>query len=385
MSAMRSTLTTLAAAVVLAACAANPEPAVVVVDGPGLNTAPTPARAARFVDSAEAVLIDLSERAGRAQWVQSNFITYDTEILAAQATENYLSAAVELATASARFTDVPGLDPVVERKLRALQGGLTMPAPSDPAKTAEVTRLQTGMESAYGRGEYCTPAGECRDLGEMSEILATSRDEALLREVWAGWRTISVPMRDDYRRFVELTNEGARELGFSDVGSLWRSNYDMDPDAFAAELDRLWGQVRPLYDALHCHVRAELADEYGPSVVRPGEPIPAHLLGNMWAQSWGNVYDLVAPPDADPGYDLTERLRAEGYDALEMVRTGERFFSSLGFDPLPATFWERSLFTKPADRDVVCHASAWDVDNDEDLRIKMCINVNAEDFQTIHH
>lgn len=346
----------------------------------------TPAEEAEaFVDSAEAVLLELAEKAGRAQWVQSTYITYDTEILAAEATEQYLAASVDFATRAAEYVDVEGLSPEVARKLQILVAGLTMPAPSDPAKTAEVTRIQTAMESRYARGEYCNDAGDCWDLGEMTRILATSRDEPLLRELWTGWRTISVPMKERFTRFVELGNEGAAELGFEDVGAMWRANYDMDPDAFAAELNRLWGQVRPLYDALHCHVRAELAEEYGADVVPAGEPIPAHLLGNMWAQSWANIYDLVAPPDADPGYDLTERLQAEGYDAIEMVRTGERFFTSLGFDPLPETFWERSLFTDPADRDVVCHASAWDVDNDEDLRIKMCINVNAEDFQTIHH
>jgi peptidyl-dipeptidase A len=374
------------------ACATAGEPPATTAPGDGApagSAAPAPAapaaRAAAFVDSAEAVLADLTERASRAQWVQANFITYDTEILSAQATERLVAASVELAKEAARYADVDGLAPDVRRKLGILRGGLTMPAPSDPAKTAEVTRLQTSMESRYGRGEYCNEAGDCWDLGEMSTILAESRDEALLRELWTGWRTISVPMRDEFRRFVDLGNEGARELGVPDVGALWRSNYDMPADAFAEELDRLWGQVRPLYEALHCHVRAELADEYGTDVVSPGEPIPAHLLGNMWAQSWGNVYDLVAPGDADPGYDLTERLRDHGYDALEMVRTGERFFTSLGFEPLPETFWERSLFTQPADRDVVCHASAWDVDDEEDLRIKMCIQVNAEDFQTIHH
>ena len=385
---MKRSLTTLIAAGLMAACSSSPEAAPMPPEpDPAVETGvmePTPAAAAAFIDSAEAVLYDLSEKAGRAQWVQSNFITYDTEILAAEATEEYLGAAVALATEAARYTDVDGLDPDVARKLQILQGGLTMPAPADPEKTAEVTRLQTGMESRYGRAEYCT-RGDCLDEGDMTQIMATSRDEELLREIWQGWREMAVPMRDDYSRFVELGNQGARELGYPDVGALWRSNYDMDPDAFAAELDRLWGQVRPLYDALHCHVRAELADEYGSDVVPPGEPIPAHLLGNMWAQSWGNVYDLVAPPDADPGYDLTERLQAADYDALEMVRTGEGFFTSLGFEPLPETFWERSLFTQPADRDVVCHASAWDVDNEDDLRIKMCINVNAEDFQTIHH
>jgi peptidyl-dipeptidase A len=192
-------------------------------------------------------------------------------------------------------------------------------------------------------------------------------------------------MRDDYARMVDLANEGARELGYPDVGAMWRSKYDMDPDAFATELERLWGQVAPLYEALHCHVRARLADTYGGEVVPAGEPIPAHLLGNMWSQSWGNVFELVAPEQAAPAYDLTEILLREEIDPIEMVRYGERFFSSLGFDPLPETFWERSLFVKPADREVVCHASAWDVDQVEDLRIKMCIQQNAEDFQTIHH
>ena len=369
----------------LAACGSS-QPATLPISAVEPEPAMSRADEARaFVDSAETVLLDLAEKAGRAAWVQATYITYDTEILAAEATEEYLSASVELATRAADYLGVQGLAPEVERKLEILVSGLTMPAPSDAEKTAAVTRIQTEMESRYARGEYCSDDGECWDLGEMTQRLATSRDEPLLRELWAGWRTVSVPMRESYTRFVELTNEGARELGFENVGAMWRANYDMDPDAFAAELDRLWGQVEPLYTALHCHVRAELADEYGHDVVPSDGPIPAHLLGNMWAQGWANIYELVAPPASDPGYDLTERLQAEGYDALEMVRTGERFFTSLGFEPLPETFWERSMFTKPADRDVVCHASAWDVDNEDDLRIKMCINVNAEDFQTIHH
>ena len=388
---MRGNLARVALLTVLtAACSSGTEtvaigPAPDPGNGAPMTGAPTAAEAAAFVDSAEAVLMELSERAGHAQWVQATYINYDTNILASQANEVLLSASVELAKEAARYVDADGLDPDVLRKLEILRNGLVIPAPSDPAKTAEVTRIQTSLESRYGQGEYCRENGECLDLEEMTGLLATSRDEALLRDIWAGWRTIATPMRSEYSRLVELGNEGARELGFTDVGALWRSNYDMAPDAFAAELDRLWGQVQPLYDALHCHVRAELAEEYGEDVVPAGEPIPAHLLGNMWAQSWGNIFPLVAPPAADPGYDLTERLRDAGYDALEMVRTGERFFTSLGFDPLPETFWERSLFTKPADRDVVCHASAWDVDNEEDLRIKMCIDITAEDFQTVHH
>jgi peptidyl-dipeptidase A len=192
-------------------------------------------------------------------------------------------------------------------------------------------------------------------------------------------------MRAPYERFVALANQGARDLGFNDLGALWRSNYDMPPDEFAREVDRLWLQVKPLYDALHAHVRARLAENYGRDKVPADGPIPAHLLGNMWSQSWDNLYPLVGPKEDDPGYDLTALLRARKVDAREMVRYGERFFLSLGFEPLPATFWERSLFTKPADRDVVCHASAWDLDQDQDLRIKMCIEITGEDFVTVHH
>jgi peptidyl-dipeptidase A len=188
-----------------------------------------------------------------------------------------------------------------------------------------------------------------------------------------------------YERFAELGNEGARQLGFADLGELWRSNYDMTPAEFAAEVDRLWEQVRPLYESLHCHVRAKLAETYGSDLVPADQPIPAHLLGNMWSQSWGYVYDLVGPGESDTGYDLTDLLKTNGIDEVEMVRYGERFFTSLGFEALPETFWDRSLFTKPQDREVVCHASAWDLDQVDDLRIKMCIQINDEDFTTIHH
>ena len=347
---------------------------------------PTAAQAEVFVrDTAEAMLNDLGVRAGRAAWVQANFITHDTEILAAEANERYLAAQSALAGRAAVYDGLQ-LPYDVARKLAILKTAITLPAPRDPARTTELSRLAAGLESTYGSGQYCPPGGgDCLALGELENIMAASHDEAELREAWTGWRTVSPPMRSDFSRFVELANQGATQLGYPDVGALWRSGYDMDPDAFAAELDRLWEQVRPLYERLHCYVGQKLGEQYGFDVAGPGRPLPAHLLGNMWGQQWGNIYDLVAPPDADPGYDLTARLRAADSDAVGMVRTGERFFSSLGFEPLPETFWERALFVKPADREVVCHASAWNLDGVDDLRIKMCIEVDAEDFQTIHH
>ncbi len=348
---------------------------------------PTEAEARAFLDATEKQLMRLSEEAGRAQWVQSTYITHDTEILAAQANEKLAAATADLAKKAARFAKVQ-LPPDLARKMTLLRTSITLPAPADPKLSEEITRLVTGMESLYGKGRYCPPGksgSECLDLQEITRIMARSRDPEQLLAVSNGWQTIAPPMRSDYRRFVEVSNQGAKELGFRDTGALWRSKYDMPPDEFAAELDRLWEQVKPLYVSLHTYVRKRLREKYGAAAVPERGAIPAHLLGNPWAQSWDNIYELVAPPDADPGFDLTEILKARKVDARGMVRYGERFFTSLGFAPLPATFWERSLFVKPADREVVCHASAWDVDNIDDLRIKMCIDITGEDFAVVHH
>src|SRR5690606_9059933 len=192
-----------------------------------------------------------------------------------------------LARQAVRSTDLDVPDDV-PRNLTMLRLSQIMPVPADPAKTAELTRIAARMESTYGRGRYCRPDGECFDLQQLSDTLALSRDPASLLEAWVGWRSISVPMRQDYQRFVELVNEGARGLGFADAGTMWRAANDMPPDEFAAEVDRLWGQVKPLNAALHCHVRAKLGEHYGVDLVPQNGPIPAHLQGNMWAQAWGN-------------------------------------------------------------------------------------------------
>jgi peptidyl-dipeptidase A len=351
------------------------------------ESGPDAAEAQQFVEEANARLYDLSTRASRAEWVKANFITQDTEAIAAAANEALVTASVTLAKQAMHF-DGLALDEATRRQLELLKRAITMPSPADPALTRELTQIATRMDSNYGMAQYCPNGAEgedCLDIGEIRAIHQESRDPEALLDVWVGWRTTSPVIRGDYRRFVELTNQGARELGYADTGELWRSNYDVPPEAFAAEVDRLWRQVLPLYEALHCYVRARLSAFYGEDTVPLDAPIPAHLLGNMWAQQWGNIFDLVAPDDAAPDYDLTGLLQEEGYDALRMVSSGEAFFSSLGFAPLPDTFWERSLFTKPRDREVVCHASAWNVDEVDDLRIKMCIEINAEDFQTIHH
>jgi peptidyl-dipeptidase A len=361
------------------------EPAAASAAGSVTAGKPSVEEARKLIADASARLADLTTEAGRSQWVQETFITYDTEILAAKRNEALLNVGVDLAKKAARFDGV-ALPPDVRRQLDLIKRNLTLASPSDPAKTAELTRLAASLDGMYGAGKVCPPGGgPCKSLPDFEEVMDNSHDPKALLDAWVGWHSISPPMRKDYVRLVEIANEGARELGYKDTGALWRSKYDMPPDAFATELDRLWGQVKPLYDSLHCYVRAKLNKQYGNDVVPLDQPIPAHLLGNMWAQTWDNLYWLVQPPNADPGYDLTQRLQEKKVDPKGMVKYGENFFKSLGFAPLPETFWERSMFTKPQDRDVVCHASAWSIDYKDDLRIKMCIKINDEDFRTIHH
>ena len=348
------------------------------------QSAPSAGEAKTFLDDASKKSYDLWLESGKASWIQNTYIIDDSEYVAARASQRALDYGVELAKDATRFDGVE-LPEDERRQLNLLKVGLTLAPPSDAAESKEVTDIATRMEGMYGKGVYCPEGKSCLNIDDITKIMAESRNAGELLDVWEGWRTVSPPMKKDFTRFVELSNKGASELGFTDTGAMWRSKYDMPADDFTKELDRLWEQVRPLYVSLHAYVRSQLRAKYGPDVVPEDGPIPAHLLGNIWAQDWSNIYDLVAPPGGDPGYDLTAILKARKTDAIGMVKYGEGFFTSLGFDPLPDTFWQRSLFTRPADRDVVCHASAWDVDSDNDLRIKMCIQPTAEDFTTIHH
>jgi len=357
--------------------------ALVLLSGCAAKRA-TPEEAKAFIDGAEQKLLELNNDGQRADWIKDTYITDDTEAVAAIMDERAINAAVGYAKQATRFDGLT-LDPVTARKIKLLKLSLTIATPNDPKESEELTRIAAGMEGTYGKGKYC-PGGPqtCKDLEELSRIMAESRDARQLQEAWTGWHAIARPMRKDFTRYVALANKGAQELGFQDNGAMWRSKYDMAPDDFAKELDRLWEQVKPLYLSLHAYVRSRLHQKYGAAVPASG-PIPAYLLGNMWAQEWDNIYPLVQPASADPGYDVTALLKKKNTDWKQMVKYGEGFFVSLGFDRLPQTFWERSLFLKPADREVVCHASAWDVDAVTDLRLKMCVQVTGEDFLTIHH
>ncbi|MGD1099293.1 MAG: M2 family metallopeptidase [Thermoplasmata archaeon] len=338
-----------------------------------------------FLRRAEARLLDLTVESQKADWVYDTYITPDSELLAARAYSRLIGATAELAKESTSFS-TQGLSDVDVRKAKLLRVLLPLVAPSDPTESEELSRRVTAMRGIYSKGRY-TPRSmpEPLDLQGLSRVLSESRDPTLLEEVWRGWHAVGREIRPDFVRYVELANRGATELGFSDTGAMWRSKYDMDPNAFAREVDRLWSEVEPLYRSLHAYVRRRLLEHYGGDQVPAQGSLPIHLLGDMWGQSWENAFPLLAPPSTAPDLNLTRILVGRGLSPTDMVRTAERFFTSLGFDPLPTTFWERSMFVRPRDREVVCHASAWDVDYVDDLRLKMCIEITADDFMTVHH
>ena len=316
-----------------------------------------------------------------AQWVQSNFITPDTTKIAAEYNARYFETATRLAIES---KDYRGKDPKQKRMLSEILKHLTVPSPRNPALNAKLAKLRSELESLYGSGKYCKTPQDCQSLKELEKIIGESRDPDELLEAWNGWRTIAYPMKDKFIQTVELGNQGARDLGFAQMSNFWRTKYDLTADDFENELDRLWGEVKPFYEQLHCYVRSQLNEKYGDEVVPMDKEIPAHLLGNMWAQSWDKIIDIVSPKE-NATVDITKLLEKNNFDSKKMVKTAENFFVSLGMPELPESFYERSLFEKPADRDVVCHASAWHIDNEDDVRIKMCIEPNEEDFRTIHH
>jgi peptidyl-dipeptidase A len=367
-------------AVALAGGLAPPAPAA----GPA-----TAAEARRFIERVDADLKQLTIRSSTSDWIKNTYITDDTERAAAAANEELLGYTGAAVRAARRFAKLSSLDPDTRRKLHLLLVSSSLAAPIDPARRLELTTLGARLEGMYGKAKACLKrpqaGGKCLDIEALTPLMGNSRDYDELLDGWTAWRAPARAMRPLYTRYVALANEGARDIGFADSGALWRSSYDMTAEAFEKDAARLWDEVKPLYDELHCYVRAQLARKYGADKVPPGAPIPAHLLGNMWAQEWTNIYPLAEPYQGQTSLDVSKALVAAKYGPVQMVKVGERFFTSLGLDPLPKTFWERSMLTKPQDREVVCHASAWDVTMSDDLRIKMCIKPTEEDLVTIHH
>ena len=339
-----------------------------------------------FLNEVEKQNLELGPVISSASWISSNFITYDSQKVIADYGTRYTLDALEKARRASSFDELEVSDEK-RRMLNILKTSFVMPPPLDDELAAELSKITTSLEAMYGGGEHCFEDGNCYDLEAFEAIIDNSRDPEELLRAWSGWHEISKPMKPMYMRMVEIGNQGANDLGYQNLSDLWFSKYDMPSDEFLTETDRVWEEVKPLYEALHCHVRAKLNEHYGDEIVSNSNPLPVHMLGNMWGQSWSNIYDLVYPKqDEISTVNLTKIIEERNLSEIDMVEYAEDFFISIGFEALPETFWERSLFVKPVDRSVVCHASAWNLDPaNNDLRIKMCIEKNEEDFITIHH
>lgn len=346
--------------------------------------------AEEFIAEVNQGYLDIYRETNAAQWAYVTYINEDTALLASKANERMMAFEKEILGEARHYKNQP-MSSATAKAYTNLTLGKTLLPPDTPAERAELARLGTNMEGIYGAGKYCKPkagrAGEqeCRDLNQLSDVLVKSRNYDELLDAWTGWRTVAPAYKNDYVRFVELANAGAAAYGFSDLGASWKSGYDMPSADFEAEVERLWSQVEPLYKSLHCKVRTDLAKHYGTNKVPLDQPIPAHLLGNMWSQQWGSIYDLVTPYPGVGDLDVTAALVKSKKDAVAIAKTAENFFTSLGLRSLPPSFWEKSMLTKPRDREVVCHASAWTMDAKEDVRIKECIEPTEVEFETIHH
>lgn len=341
----------------------------------------------QFIADANKKYLDNYKESNAAQWVYATYINDDSALLAAKANEKWMAMEKELLAEARVYQNTP-MSPTTKKAYTNLTQGKTLLPPDTAEARAELARLGTQMEGAYGAGKYCKQEGDkenCRDLNQLSDVLAKSRNYDELQDAWIGWHSVAPAYRQDYARYIEIANAGARAYGFSDLGASWRSGYDMPASDFEAEVERLWLQVEPLYKALHCKVRTDLAKHYGADKVPLDQPIPAHLLGNMWSQQWDNIYSLVEPYPGVGDFDITAALVKQKKDAVAIAKTAENFFTSLGLRSLPDSFWKKSMLTKPRDREVVCHASAWTMDAKEDVRIKECIEPTETEFETIHH
>ncbi|MDL5364653.1 M2 family metallopeptidase [Xanthomonas sp. NCPPB 2654] len=402
-----------ASVLALSACRKEAAPDSAAAPAPAVPGESADQFVARINEEYRALLPELTS----AQWLSITYINGDSERLASKANERWLTTLNGWIAEAKRYEGKP-MSADSARALQLLKLMTAMPAPRDAVKLAELASLASKMEGAYGAATYCTGEGDarrCRQLGELEDVLRRSRDYDQQLDAWQGWHGTAQPLRQDYQRFVELVNEGARDMGYADTGAMWRSGYDMPPAQIAAETDRLWTQVKPLYEQLHCYTRGKLDAEYGKDKGEvAGGLLPAHLLGNMWQQDWSNLWDLLQPYPGAGSLDITDTLEkqyqsnlgaalarrnadtspearfmaqrdAQLQSAKQMTERAQDFYTSLAMPKLPDSYWARSQFIKPLERNVVCHASAWDMDMAGDVRTKMCIKPNEEDFTTIYH
>ncbi|KAJ3342651.1 hypothetical protein HDU93_001631 [Gonapodya sp. JEL0774] len=344
-----------------------------------------PKQVKAYLDEVNDILSEAERVASEAAWAYETDVTDENLAKLADADVAFSSLALKTSRRTAKLfgkCDLTGpkFPASLGRQVKFLIE-LSTDTPSSKSDQKRLAQVIGEMTSTYAKARV---DGHLLDP-DLTATLATSRNADELERVYVGWRDANKVSKAPFSEYVELQNKAAAENGYKDMGAVWRSGYEMPTAEFDELLLTALSQISPLYDALHCYTYHKLRSFYGPSVVDGDDGlIPAHLLGNMWSQDWSNIYDILTPYPDVVSPTITPELIRQNYTAVKVHQLAESFYVSLGFDPLPETFWKRSMLVRPEGREVVCHASAWDFGED-DLRIKMCTTVTQEDVATVHH
>jgi peptidyl-dipeptidase A len=344
---------------------------------------------------------DLMFKEVDASWnYETNLTDHNKQIMIQASAETANFTQVMSAQMKKLFLTVKFTKPENNRLYRKLS--MIGDAALSAEKYKELLSLKANMSNIYSTATVCgllnTPLSECPpdkkwnlEPGITQALDNPNTPEPLLAQLWKSWRDESgKKMRDDYIRYVKLKNEAAAANGFPTAAEVWRAPY-VEPDFnytdadFLNDAKKLFEQTKPLYEQLHAYVRAKLRERHGNIGSSADGPIPAHLLGNMWAQSWLGTLNFTQLFPSKPKLDVTEEMKTQNYTAKKMFEIADKFFTDLGLEAMPAKFWDKSMITKPEGREVTCHASAWDFYNAQDFRIKQCTDITMQDLFTVHH
>ncbi|KAI4468733.1 angiotensin-converting enzyme [Holotrichia oblita] len=355
-----------------------------IVQGPNKNLG----EALTFLREYDTGASNICFKVSSAQW---NYATNMTDTNKRKMIEQQMLKAKfeKISWKKAALFDWPKIsDPMLKRQLKFLitKGRASLP----DEKFNEIHHLISEMKDMYLHVKICAfnnyDTNYC-DLvldPDVHRIMEHSRNSDELLHVWREWHDkTGPPMKNKFMRYIQIANQASRMTGFVDAGEQMR--YIYEERDFEHEIATTWRALEPLYKELFTYVRRRLYIRYGPDVVRPDGPIPAHILGNIWAQEWSKISDIVIPYPGEKQLDVTDEMLRQGFTPLRMFQMAEEFYTSLGLKPLSPEFWRNSLFEKPNNRKVQCTASAWDFCNKIDYRLKQCTEVTMDDLITVHH
>ena len=252
-------------------------------------------------------------------------------------------------------------------------------AASNPQTVSEIVSKKIAASAAQDEALFgfdFKVDGNSVTTGEIDGVLRTSNNEAERLKNWEASKEVGAELKDGLENLVSLRNQTVQALGYDDYFSYQVSDYGMSRDEMMTEMKNMVQEVWPLYRELHTWARYKLADQFKQEVP---DYLPAHWLPNRWGQDWSPLVSVE-------GLDIDAALADKSEEWI--IKEGEDFFVSIGFDPLPESFYKKSsMLPAPADAEFKKnnHASAWHMDLENDLRCLMSVEPTAEYYETIHH